>query len=117
MAAAGRGLLHRFHAPREEHRLPHALIGGLRMREREPVGPHIERHKRHERWHHDDRGAFPHARLEPTRGEIAGGGRRAAEGVGESGEVAACGRRLDAWIEPPAEGVGAMGEADRGLVE
>ena len=116
-AVAGRGLLHRFDAAGEEHRLPHALIGDFWMREREPVRSHIERHERHKRRHHDDRGTLPHARFEPTRGEVAGGGRRTAEGVGEGGEVAARGGRLDAGIEPPAEGVGAMREADGGLIQ
>ncbi|MFO0001463.1 MAG: hypothetical protein ACK559_10050, partial [bacterium] len=86
------------------------------MGQGEPAGPHVERHPRHERRHDHDRRALALPRLEPAPGEV-GVARRAADGFSERGQAAARGGRLNARVEPPAERVGAVREADGGLVD
>ena len=86
--AGGGARPHRLHRPRQEHRLPHALLGGPGVGERIPVGPHVERDEGHERRHHDDRHAFPLARLEAALRQVAVGGRAAADRLRQRGEGA-----------------------------
>ena len=66
----GSRLLHRFDAPGELHRLPHALVGRLRVGEGKPVRADVERHVGDERGHDDHRRALAHPRLEAALREI-----------------------------------------------
>ena len=110
-------LLHRFDAPGKLHRLPHALVGRLRVGQGKPVCANVECHVGDKRRHDDHRRALAHPRLEAALGEILLPRIGADERVAEGGEVVLRRGGLDAGVEAPAEGVGAVGEADGGLVQ
>ena len=111
------GVPHRLHRTRVLEHLPQRRVGGPRMGQGEESRGRVEPDVGHEGRHHDDRRALAHARLEPPLRPFAVARRTAAQRLAERGEGAARRRRLHPRVEPPAERVGAVGEADGGLVQ